>query len=451
MSHAAAVRRRPTRQRLASSRYVNMAASPTGLGVAGGERAAIGGLADVVDRAGQLAGGHEAIVWVHPSCHAPWGLPDRLGAAHLEFVADLSERDCRVRGDTGWVIFDGPPKVHLAFPSYSGDFRRLDDAATLLGAVEAFRQALGLAYVISAPKTVHTLIGNTCTLEETEAEPVDPARVRSAWALPANHWHLEELATLQAAGCRWVRCFDQTAAYLAAWQSCTLPMGGWTRIGPGTLDPGAESGKPAGYWLFDPDALPQGLGTFDPWRQHGDPGGPRWVTTPLAQLACDIAGQGVPYVAAVLADERRRTLDPAVSRLRDAWATLTATPGVAAKAALAVLKEGYSAGTSWFGGGPRPPDPLARPCWMHTIHDRRAANLWRALDGATPGPWAVAEIDTALFALRDADETPAGLRMDGGLASWKPKGPPLPIDAAANALASGGLRGVLALAEGKAN
>ena len=433
-----------------SSRYVNMACSPRGLGVAGGDRAEVADLGDVVDRAAQLAGGHEAIVWVHESCHDPWGIPARLDAEHVDRIADATERPVRPIGDTGWVAVDAGTTVHLAFPRYSGDFRGLADARHLLGAVEAFRKALGIAYVISAPKTIHTLISLTCTLEESTVEPVEPPRVRSAWALPSNSWAFTELETLRAAGRRWVRAFDQTAAYLAAWQSITLPAGAWSTIGPGELDPGTESTKPAGYWQVDPAALPSGLGTFDPWRQHGDSPGPRWITTPLAQLAVDIGGP-LPYLAAVLADERRRTLDPATRRLRDAWAALRTQPqgaGELAAAALAVLKEGYSAGTSWFGGGPRPPDPLARPCWMHTIHDRRAANLWRALDKVTPGPFAVTEIDAALFALNTSDEVPAGLRMDGGLASWKPKGAAVPIDQASEALAGGGLSALLALTQG---
>lgn len=440
-------RRRSQRRQGASRRYLNMAVSASTLGAAGCGRAEVTEPGELLASVEQLAGGSDAIVWVHETAAQAWGLPERLAPDHAEAVGKSIQASCRSVGDTGWSVVDGAHTVHLAFPAYSGDFAGLDTAGELLQAVEAFRHAVGFAYVISGAKTVHTLIETMSHPGETELEPeLDPPRTRTAWAVPANQWGLADLEPLAAAGRTWVRCFDRVSSYLAVWQGTTLSDGEWVTSGAGVAEPGPESSRPAGYWLVDPDQLPAGLGSFDPWRQHGDRPGPRWITTPLLQLAVDIADSPVAYDRALVASGRCRALDKPGARLRDARIALEAQGGPPALSALRVVKNAYSVATSWFADSVRPPSPLARPCWTHTIHDRHVASCWRSLEKAVPGPFAFAMNDTALFALDAPGEIPDGLRCDGALGSWKPKGDPIAIG---DAIAAGGPIQIIKLAAGQ--
>jgi hypothetical protein len=389
------------------------------------------------------------VVWVHESAAEAWGLPPRLGPDHADTVAELVGRGCRDVGDSGWLAVDAAPTVYLAFPAYSGDFSGLAGAGELLQAVELFRREVGFAHMFSGPSTVHKLIRSLARPGEPEEEPEVPF-VKSAWTVPASSWGLTELEALEAAGRRWIRCFDRSGSYLSAWAGVTLPEGTWSSFGAGVLEVGSESAKPAGYWLLERQVLDElAAGMFDPFRRFGDVDGPVWLTTPLAQLATELAGEPVPYLEAHLAAERIRSLDSTAARLREAREHLYADPRPPAIAARRALKDGYSGATNWFENGKRHPDPLARPAWTRTIHDRYVANTYRSLAKATPGPWAFTEIDTALFAFDDVDQVPDEFRL-GGLGGWEPKGRALSIEEAAAALATpGGHHAVVLLAEGR--
>lgn len=442
-----ATRLRRAGRRGASSRYLNMAASATTLGAAGGARTAVEHPAGLLAAALELAAGRESIVWLHEDALAAWGFPQRVGDDHAQVVGRLLGAEARPIGPVGWLIIDGNPSVHLACPSYLGDFVGLDTAGELLTAVEAFRQAVGFAYVISGAKTVHTLIESMSHPGETiEEPPLEPPRPHSAWTVPANKWDpiSQHLEILQAAGRPWVRCFDRVSSYLAVWQGIALADGDWTTTGPCVAQPGPESGRPAGYWLIERPELPLCDPPFwDPFRQHGDDDGPIWITTPLLQLALDLKEAPLLVRDAVIASERIRPLDKPGARLREAQAALKALDSAPGDTALRVLKATYSASTAWFGHSVRPPAPLARPSWMHTIHDRHAASTWRSLAKATPGPFAFAMNDTALFALSAPDEIPDGLKVDGVLGSWKPKGDPVAIG---DAIAAGDALKIIRLA-----
>lgn len=438
-----------SRPRGPSTRYVNLAASAGALGASGGARAACQGLGDVLDGTRRLAGGREAIVWVHDLARVGWGLADRLEPGHADTVERVLGVPVRDIGPTGWIAVEGAPTVHLAFPAYSGDFAGASSPAVLLDAVEHFRLAVGFAYFISAPKTVHQLIWTMSRPAPTEPEPDLDGYMPTAWAVPANSWGspgvLEVLETL---GARWVRCFDRAGSYLAAWQGATLTDDDWTQLPPGELEPGPESSRPPGYWLIAQEDLPGGVGGFDPFRRHGDLPGPVWLTTPLAQLATEISARPVPYLDAWVTAQKCRALDAPGSRLRDARAALLAGDDEAHRLALTVLKTGYAGATAWLEYGPPPPDPLARPSWRRTLLDRYAANTWRALNQLEPGPFAFGRVDTAVFALSRPEEEPAGLKVGGGLGTWKPKGRPVPIDEALDVFAAGDPNALIRHAEG---
>ena len=97
----------------------------------------------------------------------------------------------------------------------------------------------------------------------------------------------------------------------------------------------------------------------DPFRRHGATEGLIWLTTPLVQLATELADQaGTQLVAkeAWLSSERSRPLDTPATRLADARQELMEDPAPEAAVALSVLKEGYAAATAWL--APLPPAAL---------------------------------------------------------------------------------------------
>lgn len=353
----------------------------------------------------------ECVVWVHDT--VPWKA-DEVGG--------------RAVGGGGWVILDGEPKVHVALARQLDQFVGTEDVFALGRAVEHWRRHLGIAYLFSGASTIHKLIATTGRVPEQTDPPVfDVPYQATAWAVPSNSWApVGVLEVCAAFGRRWVRAFDRSGSYLSAWRGAALPAGTWTKVGRCKAIPGPESAKPAGYWLVDRGRLPEWPGLFDPWRRHTDPEGPIWLTTPLVQLAVDLTDEPLVARAGWWAADRCRSIDAAAERIAGARHLLAANEDAAAAVTLAALKEAYAGATAWFEYGPQHPDPLARPSWRHTILDRYVANTWRALSQAIPGPFALTEIDAALFALNEPDEFPLGLRTEG-LGAWKPKGEPVPI------------------------
>ncbi|HWG72612.1 MAG TPA: hypothetical protein VG184_01010 [Acidimicrobiales bacterium] len=190
----------------------------------------------------------------------------------------------------------------------------------------------------------------------------------------------------------WVLVCDRSGSYLSAWASSVVADGAWTRRpGPSPLPLPGEVKRTAGYWLLDRVELgalaPAGLP--DPFLRHRGPdAGPVWVTTPLAELAAELAaGKEVTVLQAWTAAEAIRPLDGAAKRLSAARERLIADARPAAAVALDALKAGYAAATSWFEYGPQPPSPLARPQWRRAILDRYVANTWRSLAKADVAPF----------------------------------------------------------------
>lgn len=386
--------------------------------------------------------GDEPVIWVHETAMAAWGLPERLDDEHAARCSALFGVECRAVGGSGWLVAgEGASKAHMAFPGYSGDFAGAATPEALCDAVEAFRRAVGIAYAFSGPSTVHKLIGSLAKIGPAEPEPaLEPPYVATAWSVPGNAWGLADLAPLEAAGRRWVKAYDRAGSYLSAWGSTILPVGEWCHVGPGWESPGPESSRVPGYYRVLAVDLPDPEGSFDPFRRHGGPLESVWLTAPLLQLAVELAPAPVRYQEAWLTPERCRALDGAYDRLRDARAQLEGL-------ALDVLKTAYAGATAWLEYGPAAPAPLARPAWRRTVLDRYVANTWRGLAKATPGPFAVTEIDTALFALADPSESPEGLRLGDGIGAWKPKGQAIPMALAVAACESGGIHAVVRLCE----
>lgn len=430
---------KPAGRRKHPQRYALLATDGVDL-VGPGCSIALGSVADVAELATAARGlvnGRELVVFVHETAHGRLGLSNRPPGqqAPAPFLAPG-----RRVGMTGWTVVEGNPSVHVAFPGWSGDFAGTADAAALLDAVEAFRTAVDFTYLFSAAATVHKMINGRREIGVPEPHP--PIEwAQAAWSVPTHTW-LRPLSS-EEQGRGWVRAFDRNGSYLAAWRSCVLGLGEWVEEGPRPLAVGPESRRPSGYWLIDPPAVPAGLP--DPFTRHrGRDGDPIWVTTPLVQLATEL-GSPVRLYASYVSMDKGRALDAVAARLDAARLALADQP-----APLGAVKECYKGGTAWFEHGLKPPEPLARPDWRRTIIDRHCANTFRALQKAAPGPFALSEIDCALFALESPDAVPEGLRMGSGLGAWKPKGEPVPMTTVAAALESGGARAALRLAEGDA-
>lgn len=384
----------------------------------------------------------ELVVFVHELAHEPFSLPSDLRAGPPPFLGDAP--GIRRRGFNGWTIIDGAPNVHVAFPGWSGDFAGAAGPAELLAAAERFRGALGLAYLFSGPATVHQLIRSTARYIGEPAPHPDlenPTYLASAFAVSGYAWWRDLTAAERARG--WVRAFDRSGSFLASWRGCALSDGPWRELpGPFKVEPGPETHRPPGYWLVQGAAVGPGEGPGalpGPFARQGDESAGAWLTTPLLQLAVELAGGPVEVDAAWVASERIRPLERAAERLAAARAELDGL-------ALGVLKDAYSGATAWFEYGPQPPHPLHRPHWRRTILDRHAANTYRALRKAEPGPFAWTEIDAALFAVDAPDQAPAGPRLGTELGAWKPKGRAVPMADALAALDAGGPREVLKLA-----
>jgi hypothetical protein len=422
---------------------------------------------ELVDAARQLVASGDVIIVVHPSAHFFLGLPERqdlLGErdddgfrhafARGAFDATTSVREV---GRAGGLIVEsaGKGRAQLLFPGYSGEFADAADAAELLEAVELFCGALDFGYSYSAAASLHRLVEFTQNRRHPLGPPaghpdLDPPFLVTGYSVPATAW--SRPLTGDEAAKPWVVVCDRSGSYLSAWGSCVVADGAWAhRAGPFPLPPAAELKRVAGYWLLDCDQLAQVTPRDlpDPFLRHGGADADAvWVSTPLAELAAELAGESkMTVLGAWAAAEAIRPLDQAAKRLSTAREQLIADPRPAARVALDTLKAGYAAATSWFEYGPQPPSPLARPQWRRSILDRYVANTWRSLAKGEVAPFALTDVDAALFAVTDAGAVPPGLRAGGALGAWKTKGRPVAMGEAVEALGSGGPRAVVRLAE----
>lgn len=384
--------------------------------------------------AGCKALGEECVLWVHETDARRWDFP-RLPSEGIAY-----HYGARIYGNHGWMIVAGEPAVHIAVVDWLGDFGGTADPDELGVQVEAWREHVGMAYLFSAADTIHKLILSFHALAPAEPEPELDGWAPTALASPGTVW---ESDTFTDPGVPWVRCYDRSGSYLAAWSGLRLTAGPWNAWPSGVAEKGPESSRPAGYWQVAPSMLPA-VPLFNPWRRQGmhDEGEPVWLTTPLVQLAVDLLDTPLPYMRAWVTQQAGTWLTQPADRLKTAREALDLAGH---QPALDALKVGYAAATAWFEYGPKPPKPLGRPYWRRAILDRYTANTWRNLAKARPAPIALTDIDCAIFPLERPDGQPAGLRLGRGLGAWKPKGPPIPIE---SARAAGGARQISRLADG---
>jgi hypothetical protein len=448
--------------------YLTMTTDGDRLYAAGGATAELGPIAhagELLEAARALGPGRRLALHIHESGARAWKFPamppapTKAGAPRpVPFIARALKAGAVVKPQGGAWIFDarGDAEAVIYLPGYSGDFAGLADAAELLEALELFAGALGdFDFAFSGASTVHNLAkktgGRRLGMPTTAPDAIAAEYVQTEWATPGNAWH-RPLTPVESA-LPYVGVWDRSASYLAALDGARLPDGAWLELGAHVLEPGPETQRPAGYWLADVGRLVEALGpgVFDPFARHAQApgGGPVWITTPLAQLAAELAeelGIGVNVERAIVAAQARRLLDPLAKVLKDARAELTTAGTPPALAALAVVKTGYSAGVARLEFPPREPERLYRPEWRHTITDRHAANTWRAL--RHPRPFAFTGNDAAAFAVAGPDATPAGLdRLGTAPGAWKSKGRPVPMREALAALEAGGPAALVTLAE----
>lgn len=368
----------------------------------------------------------ELVVWVHRS--AGWDL-----TGDDEHPAPFHPEGT-MRGDMVAVDVPGEP-VWLA---PADDFAGAADVDELLAAVLDYHRLVGLTYAYSAGSTAHALIRTTQgrhRLGRPHPHPEIEAHV-TAWATPAHNWSRPVVDADRELG--YVAAFDRNASYLSAWAGTALSDGAWSHHLDIAVDAGPEGSKPAGYWLVDTDPLDDALaGWPNPFDRRGITAGPRWLTTPLAQLAAELAHHnlGVDLVAEQVwwADTSGRYLTKAGDTLRDAR---TSAPSVVVRDA---VKATYVRGTAWF-DKVSPSNVLHRPHWRRTILDRYVANTWRRLLNTGQPPLGQSDIDCIYLPVA-ADGIPADLTLGAGLGQFKPAGPVVALDQVDELLDTGDTRG----------
>lgn len=371
----------------------------------------------------------EVIVYAHES--AAWR-PEAFEA--LEWR--------RVGGTGAW--WTGPGRVHVYLAEAGGDWRGTGGPVELLHQVEAFRDGVGFAWAFSGASTVHRLIGALVpTLGVPLEHPALEGTADSAWRIPAHAWATPLLPLVMEMAYPWARAFDRSGSYLSAWRGTLLADGPWELDGPGLLEAGPEWLREPAYYQVPAEGLealvPRGMPS--PFDRVGK--GATWLTTPLAQLAAELAAEaGTPlaYSARWVATGHVRGLDSAGKRLGEARAALEAGGHLTAARA---LKAAYAAATAWLEWGPAPPAPLHRPDWRRTVVDRFVANTWRGLAGVWPPPLALSGIDCAICLVAEPEGAPGGLRLGTGLGAWKPKGTAAPMREVLELVAAGDVRGAM--------
>lgn len=385
-----------------------------------------------------LDGVRETVVWVHES------------AAQ---VMDLADRTTGGNSGWGWVVRGGAKAIHLAPAWNLPGFMNCADGGDLGVAAQAFADATGLGLVISAGRTIHQLITGSAHRARRSIGPAE-LEPEIAWANSAYFVEAFEYWTAPLPSSGWLRFFDRSGSYLSAWSGTILSDGIWCHVtDPPDAGPGPESSRPVGYSLVELGEARRVLEDRpDPFKRWGTKG-PVWLTTPLLQLAVDLAGRPLEVLEAWWVDGQCRALDGPGQTLRDGRASLLARAGGSAAhaAALAALKDGYATATAWFEFGPRAPEPLGRPYWRRAVIDRFVANTYRALSRCEPAPLVWGHVDTAGFVLGAPSDVPAGMRLGTELGAWKPAGRALDLAQLGAGPLEGrevGLKDLLAIANG---
>lgn len=390
------------------------------------------------------------VVWIHESAHEAWKLGDDALPIAEALGGDLD--DDPVSGD-GWLRLRA--STHVALPQLSGDFADTATPEDLALALATFEHLAGTVFLYSAPATALHLVDDRRLRRPTR--PSGVAFAQSAYSIPAHVW-TRPLTDAERAR-PYAQLFDRRGAYLAAWRSVVLPDGEWTD-GRRALGAEAAAAKWPGYFLLDTRPLAPYLascGLPDPFRRHPLPEGAAWLTAPLAELAYELADEaGIELIAERVVSSmcRVRALDRAAQAFSEAVRLLDGGPAAAdpiAPVVLAVVKDAYKRGTAHLEFGRRPPHPLHRPEWRHTIIDRHVSSTFRALRRSSETPFLVGGVDSALFALEADGSAPDGLRIGGDLGSWRRRGAPIPLDVAAREIVGGRARALLFdLIEGRA-
>lgn len=325
--------------------------------------------------------------------------------------------------------------------------------------LELLSAILGEPIPYSPTATIHAMLRRANPgLGMPGPEPeLKPKWSDSAYTSPGYAWTRGLTPSEKKKG--WVRAFDRSGSFLSAWSSCGLPVGTWRYQHIPAWFPQAQEGRTRpdqpGYYLIYGDAYASSVRVRKPRFTSGLPNpitraagtaARIWITAPLLQLitehqptyvlgswTTDGSVRALDTVASILSAVRRSLLPwpPEPTPPTFGGRELDAGP---AQEALAALKDGYAGASAWFEfahrdstGFPLHPTPLIpRPAWRRTIIDRFVANTWRSLAKASPRPFALTGVDTALFAVSDPDEAPEGLRMGLELGAWKPKGEAIP-------------------------
>jgi hypothetical protein len=429
----------------------------------------------VAEAARELSAGRPAVVLVSARAHDALGLGDtwapepEASAAEALDAHPLAARAIArgvpvvLASTASGALAVGEShaeRVEIDFPRWSGsgDFRAVEtlDLDQLESAAVKFAAALGLTYATSGAATITHLIRNLSPkLGPAWLEPDLSDDSRPSWvrAKPGGGWSRK--LTKAESGRPYVAVYDRSGSYASAWGGLVTGTGRWEQAGAVAELPGRDT--PAGYWLVDVEplrvALKLGSAKPDPFAKLGAPNGPQWLTTPLAQLARDLTnalGLDLRALDAYTQAAHGRALTKPAERIRAAREALALDPSPAARAALAIVKTGYSAALGWCEYSNRPPDPLARPYWNRAVIDRFGANAWRSLETAEPAPFAWVDIDACLFATGDSSMAPWPPEKIGpGFGCWKRKGALVSMKEAAPLLNAGNVQAVVALAEEK--
>jgi hypothetical protein len=432
-----------------------------------------------------VSGQPRAVVLVDPASHralglqTEWHYPD-ADSTEVARTKALTQHPLAARAiergvpgvrigstKTGALVIESVKgTVEIDFPRFSKDFydpKLPLDLAQLVGAQVKLRDALkGTSYSISGANSVKaTILRNSLRAKDRSLlkippslpEPVlsGPGWVDSDHFLPQTEWLRDLTKTEETRG--YVRAFDRNGSYASVMHGLYLGVGEWHK-GPAELP---LKDTQSAYYLVDLGKLRKsydlGHGRPDPFSKL-DGSDLEWLTTTEAQYArqlADKAGLVIPVIESFVQEDQDDAfahcyLEPVGDIIRSARETLGADESPEARAALRVLKGGYSTVVAWFEFAEKVGDRLGRPYWRRSVIGRFGVNLHRSLakaEGASAPAFATCEIDTALWALDGPDEMPAGLPIGKGFGEWKPKGKPVPMSQARKALHSGDLEAVL--------